>query len=113
MKILVYSAMNAETVVQNFGEPEYSYYFVLREFLPLLQQLRKSPVIATPATEVETLYRAASNTGHPSLFLSFSPPHLTCPDLACPTIPVFAWEPNSMPKETWWPDRPELDWRES
>src|SRR5690554_2248525 len=113
MKILVYSAMNAETVVQNFGEPEYSYYFVLREFMPLLQQLGEVQVVEAPATEVDPLYREATESGQACVFLSFSPPHLTCLDLACPTIPVFAWEFSSMPDETWWEDRPELDWRQS
>lgn len=113
MKILVYSAMNAETVVQNFGEPEYSYYFVLREFMPLLQQLGDVQIVEAPATEVDSLYRAATERGQSCVFLSFSPPHLTCLGLACPTIPVFAWEFSSMPNETWWEDRPELDWRHS
>lgn len=111
MKILVYSAMNAATVQQNFGEPEYSYYFVLREFMPLLQQLGAVQLIEDPATEVDALYQQATNQGQACLFLSFSPPHLTCLGLACPTIPVFAWEFSSMPDETWWEDRPEQDWR--
>lgn len=113
MKIIVYSAMNAETVLQNFGEPEYSYYFVLREFMPLLEQIGQVQVVADPASEVDPLYRAAAERGEPCVFLSFSPPHLTCLDLDCPTIAVFAWEFSSMPDETWWEDRPELDWRRS
>ena len=44
------------------------------------------------------------------IFLSFSAPHHTCLELACPTIPVFAWEFSSMPDEAWWEDRPEHDW---
>lgn len=111
MKFLVYSAMNAETVVHNLGEPEYSYYFVLREFMPLLQSMGEVVVIADPAREVDTLYREALERGESCIFLSFSPPHLTRRDLACPTIPVFAWEFSSMPGETWWEDRPENDWR--
>lgn len=110
MKILVYSAMNAETVLQNFGEPEYSYYFVLREFMPLLQQLGEVQLVEDPASEVDPLYQAASEQGQPCVFLSFSPPHLTSLGLACPTIPVFAWEFSHMPNETWWEDRPEQDW---
>lgn len=101
MKFLVYSAMNAETVVHNLGEPEYSYYFVLREFMPFLQRLGEVVVIADPAREVDTLYREALERGERCIFLSFSPPHLTRRDLACPTIPVFAWEFSSMPGETW------------
>lgn len=110
MKILVYSATNAETVLKNLGEPEYSYYFVLREFMPLLKQLGEVQVIEDPASEVDPLYQAATEQSQPCIFLSFSPPHLTCLGLACPTIPVFAWEFSNMPDETWWEDTPEHDW---
>lgn len=111
MKFLVYSAMDAENVKRNFGEPEYSYYFVLREFMPLLQQLGEVQIIKDPHSEVDALYHASSAQNEPCFFLSFAPPHLTCLGLSCPTIPVFAWEFNSMPCETWWEDRPEYDWR--
>src|SRR5690554_653962 len=111
MKILVYSAMNAETILQNFGEPEYSYFFVLREFMPVLQQLGEVEVIEDPASEVDRRYHAAIALGQQCIFLSFSPPHLTTLGLDCPTIPVFAWEFSSMPDEAWWHDRPEMDWR--
>lgn len=110
MKIIVYSAMNADTVQQNFGEPEYSYYFVLREFMPLLEQLGEVEVVDDPATQVDPLYHAAIQRGQNCIFLSFSAPHHTCLELACPTIPVFAWEFSSMPDEAWWEDRPEHDW---
>lgn len=111
MKILVYSAMNAETVLHNLGEPEYSYFFVLREFMPVLQQLGEVEIIDDPASEVDRRYHAALERGQQCAFLSFSPPHLTTLGLDCPTIPVFAWEFSSMPGETWWQDRPEMDWR--
>ena len=111
MKILVYSAMNAVTMQQNFGKPEYSYYFVLREFMPLLQQFGEVQTVENPATEVDPLYHAATRQGEACVFLSFSPPHLTCLGLSCPTIPVFAWEFSNMPNETWWDDRPEQNWR--
>ncbi len=110
MMFLVYSAMNAETVVQNFGAPEYSYFFVLREFMPLLQRMGSVITVNDPAQEVDPLYQACRHRGEDCVFLSFSPPHLTCLGLQCPTLPVFAWEFSSMPDETWWEDRPEQDW---
>src|SRR5690606_11037115 len=103
--------MNAETVLQNLGEPEYSYFFVLREFMPVLQQLGEVEVIEDPASEVDRRYHAAIALGQQCIFLSFSPPHLTTLGLDCPTSPVFAWEFSSMPDETWWQDRPEMDWQ--
>lgn len=111
MKFLVYSAMNSETVVHNLGEPEYSYYFVLREFLPLLNKLGEVVLIANPTIEVDKYYAVAQAAGESCIYLSFTAPHMVCRGLACPTIPVFAWEFSSMPDETWWDDRPEYDWR--
>jgi glycosyltransferase involved in cell wall biosynthesis len=111
MKIIVYSAMDARTVVESFGEPEYSYYFVLREFLPLLDSIGTVVSISDPAREVDPLYQAACASGENCIFLSFTPPHLTQTNLACPTFPVFAWEFSSMPTEAWWPEHPEHDWR--
>src|SRR5690606_40751417 len=99
MKILVYSAMNAETILQNFGEPEYSYFFVLREFMPVLQQLGEVEVIEDAARDVDHRYHAAAARGEQCIFVSFSPPHLTTLRLDCPTIPVFPWEVSSMPDE--------------
>src|SRR5690606_7425208 len=111
MKILVYSAMNAETVLQNLGEPEYSYFFVLRVVMPVLQQLGAVEDTEDPASQVDRRDHAAIALGQPCIFLSFSPPQLTPLALDYTSMPVFAWEFSSMPDETWWQDRPEMDWR--
>ena len=37
MLILVHSPTNAHTLAHNLGRAEYSYYFVLKEFRPLLE----------------------------------------------------------------------------
>ena len=39
MKFLVYSEVNAQTIASSMGQSEYSYYFVLKEFLPVLRAL--------------------------------------------------------------------------
>ncbi|BAP25365.1 hypothetical protein NCGM1900_6311 [Pseudomonas aeruginosa] len=38
MLIIIHSETNKTTIRQNLGRPEYSYYFVLKEFRPLLEQ---------------------------------------------------------------------------
>ena len=87
MKILVYSAMNAETVLHNFGEPEYSYYFVLREFMPLLRQFGDVQVVHDPATEVDPLSRRTRQTALSFPELLASPPHHSGAGLPdCPGI---------------------------
>src|SRR5690606_41204348 len=93
------------------GEPEYGYFFVLREFMPLVKQLGEVEIVEDPASEVDRRYHDAIARGQQCIFLSCSPPHLTTLGLGCPTVPVFAWEFSSMPNETWWQDRPEMDWR--
>ncbi|MET1079421.1 MAG: glycosyltransferase [Pseudomonas sp.] len=110
MKILVYSEINATTIEASLGLPEYSYYFVLREFLPVLEPLGEVIVVTDPGREVDVIYREALARGEGCLFLSFSPPHRTPLDLECPTVPVFAWEFDSIPTQSWY-DRPEHDWR--
>ncbi|MGH8353250.1 MAG: glycosyltransferase [Pseudomonas sp.] len=110
MKFLVYSEVNAATIETSLGLPEYSYYFVLREFLPVLERLGEVIVVTEPHHEVDAHYRAAKAAGERCLFLSFSPPHRTTLGLECPTVPIFAWEFDSIPTQSWY-DQPEHDWR--
>jgi len=110
MKIIVYSETTEHTVKQNLGRPEYSYYFVLKQFLPVLEELGGVIVVHDPETEVDPIYEAARRTGEDCVFLSFAPPHKTTTNLQCRTIPVFAWEFDTIPTETWERD-PRHDWR--
>lgn len=110
MKFLVYSQITAETVVSSMGQPEYSYYFVLRDFLPVLHSLGEVVVVKDPAAEADQIYDQCQARNEPCWLLSFSPPHKTPLGLRCPTIPVFAWEFQSIPNE-YWLDEQEQDWR--
>lgn len=105
---LVYSAVNDSDIGVSLGRPEYSYYFVLKEFIPVLEQLGSVTVVTDPQL-VDELSQNLSNRGEHCLFLSFSPPHLTRTDLSCPTIPVFAWEFDTLPSEVWY-EEPEQNW---
>jgi glycosyltransferase involved in cell wall biosynthesis len=109
MKFLAYSEITAASIAESLGLPEYSYYFVLKDFLPVLRQLGEVQIVETPQ-EVDGIYDAACAIGQPCLFLSFSPPHKTPLGLRCPTIPIFAWEFDSIPSEPWL-DEPHQDWR--
>ncbi|OWP48629.1 glycosyltransferase [Pseudomonas nitroreducens] len=109
MKILVYSATNAATIRTSLGAPEYSYYFVLKEFLPALQALGEVVVIEDPANQVDAIYHDCRQRGEACVFLSFSPPHKTLATLECPTLPVFAWEFDTVPDEIWLNDAAQ-DW---
>lgn len=110
MNILVYSETTSDNVESRLGKSEYSYYFVLREFLPVLRTLGRVVAVKDPGQEVDPIFRECGDYGENCVFLSFTPPHLTLMDLACPTIPVFAWEFDTIPSETWYGER-EQDWR--
>ena len=43
MLIIIYSETNQSNILENLGKPEYSYYFVLKEFRPVLE--RKGQVL--------------------------------------------------------------------
>jgi len=110
MIIIVYSETDAGSIEKNLGLPEYSYYFVLKEFRPLLERLGIVVAVTDPAREVDAIYRNAKAHGQDCVFLSFSPPHKTVTGLECPTIPVFAWEFSTVPQEPW-QGEPRHDWR--
>lgn len=110
MIFIVYSETNAASVQTNLGVSEYSYYFVLKTFRPLLERLGTVVEVLDPRNEVDTIYLNARARGEDCIFLSFSPPHRTALELACPTVPVFAWEFDTIPSETWY-NEPEQDWR--
>jgi glycosyltransferase involved in cell wall biosynthesis len=108
MKIIVYSETNEQNISKNYGASEYSYYFVLKEFLPVFKKIGEVITVTDPESEVDQI--CAKSRVQECVFLSFSPPHKTITDLQCPTIPVLAWEFEDIPTEIWDND-PRNDWR--
>lgn len=101
MIILVHTKFNSNTIPDSIGKSEYSYYFVLKKFLPVLREIGDVVVIENPAVEVEEYFNKASKEGRRCVFLSFTAPHNLYIDSKCPTIPVFAWEYDTIPNESW------------
>ncbi len=110
MNILVFSHVTAATLKENLGKAEYSYFFVLERYLPVLQRLGTVTVIADPETEVDRMYAASKARQEDCVFLCFSPPNKAPLGLACPTLCVFAWEFDTLPTEVWDGDLRQ-DWR--
>jgi glycosyltransferase involved in cell wall biosynthesis len=108
MNFILYSDVSDSSISQSLGRPEYSYYFVLKAYRPLLESLGRVHVVSAPA-EVDPLYRRLLAAGEDSVFLSFAPPQKTPADLQCPTVCVVAWEFDSIPDEQWDND-PRQDW---
>lgn len=107
MIIITYSETSAETIEQNLGKADYSYYFIYKKYLPALEKIGTLIPVSDPATEVDTIYK--ENPEEDCLFLSFAPPHRTTVRLKCPTVCVFAWEFSTIPQESWH-NQPEYDW---
>lgn len=110
MIIIVYAEQNNDTIERRLGTSENSYYFVLKEFLPILKTLGIVVTVRNPESEVDPIFNICEHLGEHCVFLSFTPPHKTQVNLECPTVPVFAWEFYDIPSETW-NDDPRNDWR--
>ena len=74
MNFILYSDVNDSSISQSLGRPEYSYYFVLKAYRPVLESLGRVHVVAAVA-EVDALYQQHLAAGEDSLFLCFTPPH--------------------------------------
>ena len=109
MIIMVYSTYDAVSIDGSLGAPEYSYWFVRRAFWPMLERFGIVVAVTDPAREVAIIQRTAEARGVPCVFFSFEPPHKITLGLTCPTVPVFAWEFDSIPDEVWTDDARQ-DW---
>ncbi|UVE17943.1 glycosyltransferase [Pseudomonas sp. LS44] len=109
MIILVGSKIDQDSIQGALGKPEYSYFFLMKDFLPALERLGEVKFVKSTA-EIEALHQHYRAAGEQVLFFSFSPPHQAPLGLACPTVVVFAWEFDSLPDVTWG-DNPQNDWR--
>ena len=110
MIFILYSDIDESSIKHSLGKPEYSYYFVLREFRTVLEQLGTVITITEPETRVDELYHKYRAEGEECVYISFSPPHKSLVDLSCPTLCVVAWEFSNIPNETW-NEEPRNDWR--
>jgi len=109
MIILVSSKISQADIHASLGKPEYSYFFLMKDFLPALEQLG-TVIQVQSRDEIESLHASYSAQGEPVIFISVSPPHQTPLDLKCPTVTLFAWEFDSLPSVAW-DENPQNDWR--
>jgi len=110
MIFIVYSEISEEKLSGSLGLPEYSYYFVLRGFLPVLRELGQVAMVNNPEQEVDAIYDDCRKRGESCVFITFSPPNKSAMGLRCPTVCVLAWEFDRIPDEVW-DDDPKNDWR--
>lgn len=110
MNFIVYSQIREENLHSSLGLPEYSYYIVLKGFLPVLKELGQVHIVKDPEKEVDCIYDACRKRNEDCVFITFSPPHKSTTGLRCPTFSVLAWEFSSIPEESW-DNNPKNDWR--
>lgn len=109
MQLIVHTNTATTRIAQQLGRPEYSYRFVLDEFRPLLDELGSVIEVDDPERDVDVIHARCRGEGESCVFLSFMPPNKTPIGLACPTIPVFAWEYETLPTEEFG-GKPRNDW---
>lgn len=114
MKFLLYANFDKNNIGDRLGTADYSYFFLLRAFGSVLAELGQV-IELKDISEVDATYKRYTAQGEPCVLMSFAPPHKTPLGLACPTIPVFAWEypeiPECLDDEESWLDDPRHDWR--
>ncbi|MBP9713689.1 MAG: hypothetical protein KBD60_08360 [Sterolibacterium sp.] len=110
MLFLIHSDINASNIQRSLGMPEYSYYFVLKSYLDVLEELGTVIQLTDPLNEADRHFDTARARGEDCVFICFAPPHRAPVDLRCPTLCVFAWEFSNIP-DTPWDNDPRNDWR--
>jgi glycosyltransferase involved in cell wall biosynthesis len=94
MKFLVYCPLNRDNIATSLGTADYSYYFVMQRFLPLLQEFGEVEVLPEPPVD-----EAVSAPRDKVVYLAFTPPDKAVGPRAYPVVPVFAWEYSTIPCE--------------
>jgi hypothetical protein len=66
MNFILYSDVNDRSISQSLGRPEYSYYFVLKAYRPVLESLGRVHVVASGRSR--SALSAIAQAGQESLF---------------------------------------------
>ena len=96
MIFLVYTPLSSGNIEHNLGLADYSYYFVMKRFLPLLQEFGEVRVLEQAPTDDDVSGHQRSGQ---CVYLSFTPPDKVAAITRCPVVPVFAWEYSTIPDE--------------
>ena len=68
MVIIIHSAESKGSIADKIGGMDYSYYFVLKKYRPVLEKFAFVIEIRDPASEVDAIYRNCQARGEPCLF---------------------------------------------
>jgi SAM-dependent methyltransferase len=98
--LFAYTPSSDASIAVDFGRPEYSYYFVMKRFLPLLEQFGRVKRLTT-LDGLEAECSASRRSDRIPVLMCFAPPHLLPIEPSCVVVPVFAWEYDRIPDEEW------------
>lgn len=96
MRFLVYCSLNRDNIETSLGTADYSYYFVMQRFLPLLQEFGEVVTLQEPPGDELV---ASHQREDQCIYLAFTPPDKAAGSHLCPVVPVFAWEYSTIPYE--------------
>tara|TARA_R110001599_G_scaffold145321_1_gene327615 strand:- start:68011 stop:70113 length:2103 start_codon:yes stop_codon:yes gene_type:complete len=96
MKVLAYCPLNSDNIGSSLGTADYSYYFVMQRFLPLLATVGEVEILSEPPDdELVARYQQDDEV----IYFAFTPPDKAIGTSLCPVVPVFAWEYSTIPDE--------------
>ena len=109
MKFILYTKIGEDTVQASLGLPEYSYFFVYKEFKSIFQQLGSVASVCSER-EIHEQLQLSEQIGEQSVVVFFCPPHVAPDVYPNKSFCVVAWEFDTIPDEAW-DDDPRNDWR--
>lgn len=104
-RILAYCPASAPGASSRTGSADYSYAFVLERFRPVLDSLGD---VVEIHSEIHLREELVTGRDSRNVVLSFAPVQRTPTDCGVPTVPVFAWEFDTLPR--WTENGATYDW---
>jgi glycosyltransferase involved in cell wall biosynthesis len=101
MKFIIYSAVSAKNISSYLGKPEYSYYFVLKKYLPIFEALGEITLVHS-FSDIDVA--ASGLSPQDDYVICFSPPNKSYINSSIKVINIFAWEFDNLPYEVWGDD---------
>jgi len=109
MKYLLYTKVSENDIQRSLGLPEYSYFFVYKEFKRIFSSFAEV-VSVHCEEEIHRESQLAQSAGEDFIIVFFCPPHVAPEVLPHKAFCVLAWEFDTIPDEPWGDD-PRNDWR--
>ncbi|MBP9035746.1 MAG: glycosyltransferase family 1 protein, partial [Pseudomonadales bacterium] len=88
MHFLLYSRINADNIGRSLGAPEYSYYFLLKEFRVAFERLGSVTIVEDPAAEADAAYDRCRARGEDCVLVAFTAPQNLPEVRRCPVVPL-------------------------